>query len=256
MTTRSAPAIVYPETDGMPLPDGEYQAPLYVRTVGTLRTHFRNTPGARVNGDTFIYYVEGDPHRSVSPDCYVVFGLTDAALHSLSLEGNNTYLLWEVGKPPDFILEIGSSSTARTDLGSKRDLYAELGVGEYWRFDATGGEFYGEALVGERLVDGEYRRLVMRKEEDGRVGGRSDVLNLELWWEDGELRFLDLMTGEMLLSQEEEQDGRLAAEARAETAEARTREEEEARIAAQNRAETTEARMAELEAELRRLRGE
>ena len=249
MTTRSAPAIVYPETDGMPLPDGEYQAPLYRRIVRDLEVHFGSVPGARVNGDTFIYYVEGDPRRSVSPDCYVVFGLTEAALHSLSLEENNTYLLWEVGKAPDFILEIGSSSTAGADLGSKRALYAELGVREYWRFDATGGEFYGEALVGERLVDGKYVRLLMREEEDGRVGGRSDVLNLELWWEDGHLRFLDPTTGDRLLSQEEEQDGRLAAEARAETAETRAG-------AAESRAEVAEARLAELEEELRHLRGE
>ena len=59
MTTPATTSIIYPETDGMPLPDGEYQAPLYVRIVGTLRTHFRDIPGARVNGDTFIYYVEG-----------------------------------------------------------------------------------------------------------------------------------------------------------------------------------------------------
>ena len=242
MTTRSAPAIVYPETDGMPLPDGEYQAPLYVRTVGTLRTHFRGIPGARVNGDTFIYYVERDPRRSVSPDCYVVFGLTEAALHSLSLEGNNTYLLWEVGKPPDFILEIGSPSTAGADMGSKRDLYAELGVTEYWRFDATGGEFYGEPLVGERLVDGEYRRLVMRVEEDGRVGGHSDVLNLELWWEDGELRFWDPVTDRWLLSQMEEHE-------RADNAETQSAQE-------RARADNFQARLAELEAELRRVRGE
>ena len=116
MTTRSAPTIVYPETDGMPLPDGEFQAPLYRRIVRDLEVHFSNVPGSRVNGDTFIYYVEGDPRRSVSPDCYVIFGLSESALHSLSLEGNNTYLLWEVGKPPDFILEIGSPSTARADL--------------------------------------------------------------------------------------------------------------------------------------------
>ena len=74
-----------------------------------------------MNGDTFIYYVEGDPRRSVSPDCYVVFGLSDDALLSLSLEGNNTYLLWEVGKAPDFILEIGSKSTARADLGQEAE---------------------------------------------------------------------------------------------------------------------------------------
>ena len=263
MTTRSAPAIVYPETDGMPLPDGEYQAPLYVRTVGTLRTHFRDIPGARVNGDTFIYYVEGAPRRSVSPDCYVVFGLTDAALHSLSLEGNNTYLLWEVGKAPDFILEIGSESTANADLVRKRDLYAELGVGEYWRYDATGGEFYGERLVGERLVGGEYSGVELRHESDGRIWSHSEALNLDLWWVEGELRFWDPVTDRWLLSQEEEQDGRLAAEARAETAEVHAYEERTERLAAEARAntaearaETAEARMAELEEELRRLRGE
>ena len=75
MTTRAEAVVVYPETDGMPLPDGEYQAPLYRRIVRDLEVHFSNVPGARVNGDTFIYYVEGDPRRSVSPDCYVVFGL-------------------------------------------------------------------------------------------------------------------------------------------------------------------------------------
>ena len=77
MTTGAAAAIVYPETDGMPLPDGEYQAPIYVRVVSTLRVHFGDVPGARVNGDVFIYYVEGNPRRSVSPDCYVVFGLSE-----------------------------------------------------------------------------------------------------------------------------------------------------------------------------------
>ena len=144
------------------------------------------------------------------------------------LEGNNTYLLWEVGKPPDFILEIGSPSTGRVDLGRKRDLYAELGVGEYWRYDGSGGDFYGEPLVGEFLVDGEYRRLEMRHGSDGRVWSHSDALNLDLWWDDGDLRFWDPVAGRWLLNHEEERAGRLDAE----------------------------ARLAELEAELRRLRGE
>ena len=249
MTTPGATSIVYPETDGMPLPDGEFQAPLYVRIVGTLRTHFKDMPGVRVNGNTFIYYVEGDPRRSVSPDCYVVFGLSNDALLSLSLEGNNTYLLWEVGKVPDLILEIGSKSTATADLGSKRNLYAELGVGEYWRYDATGGEFYGEPLVGERLLDGEYSRVELRHESDGRILSHSEALNLDLWWVDGELRFWDPVADRWLLSQEEERDGRLVAETRAETAETRAEEERTARV-------TAESRVAELEAELRRLRGE
>ena len=103
-------------------------------------------------------------------------------------------------------------------------------------------KFYGEALVGERLVDVSMARMVMRVEKDGRVWGHSEVLNLELWWEDGDLRFLDPVTGEGLLNQEEEQDGRLAAEARAETAEVHAYEERSERLAAETRAETAESR--------------
>ncbi len=240
-------ALVYPETDGMPLPEGEFQAPLYRRTVGMLEVHFKRLRGSRVNGDTFIYYIEGDPRHSVSPDCYVVFGLSVESLDSI--ERNNVYLLWEVGKAPDFVLEIGSESTASTDLGRKRDLYAELGVGEYWRYDATGGDFYGEPLVGEYLVDGEYRRYELSRESDGRVWSHSDVLNLDLWWEDGDLRFYDPVTGCWLLSQGEEKAARLEAETRAGMAETRVGEERSGRLEA-------EARLAKLEAEIHRLRGE
>ena len=263
MTTGATTAIVYPETDGMPLPDGEYQAPIYVRIHSTLRTYFKDIPGAHVNGDTFIYYIEGNPRRSVSPDCYVVFGLSEDALESLSLQGNNTYLLWEVGKAPDFVLEIGSESTADVDLGRKRELYADIGVLEYWRYDASGGEFYGEPLVGERLVDGEYRRLEMRADSEGSVWARSDALGLELWWIDGELRFWEPVVGEWLLTHEEdrtgrlaEREGRLAAERRADTEREGRLAERTARLAERAAQLAVEERLTAMEAELRRLRGE
>ena len=59
---------------------------------------------------------------------------------------------------------------------------------EYWRFDSTGGEFYGEPLAGEYLEDGEYHRLPLRREEDGMVWAHSDALNLDLCWDSGGLR--------------------------------------------------------------------
>ena len=261
MTIRGATAIVYPETDGMPLPDGEYQAPLYIRVVGTLRVHFRDVPGARVNGDTFIYYVEGDPRRSVAPDCYVALGLSEESLESI--ERNNVYLVWEVGKAPDFVLEIGSRSTASRDLGSKRDLYAELGVSEYWRYDESGGDFYGEPLVGERLVDGVYQRLELRRESSDEVWAHSDVLDLDLWWTGGKLQFWDPMAGNWLLSHEEAQARADEEYARAEEAHVRAEEEyaraEEAHVRAEQERSgrlAADARVAELEAEIRRLRGE
>ena len=249
MTTKATATtdIIYPETDGMPLPDGLTQAPIYARILEMLRTFFKDLLDCEVNGDVFIYYIEGDNRRTVSPDCFVVFGLSEAALRSLDVR--NTYVMHEVGKPPDFVLEIGSPSTGREDTGRKRDLYAEIGVPEYWRYDATGGDYYGEALVGERLVDGDYQRFEMRSEDDGSVWSHSDALNLDLWWVEGELRFWDPVGEQWLLSHEEEHDGRLAEQERAEV-------ERGGRLIAEARAETAEARAARLEAELRRLRGQ
>ena len=241
-TTGRATTIVYPESDGMPLPDGLYQDPIFRRVVGALEVHFSDVKNALVSGNTFLYYVEGNPRRNVSPDCYVVFGLSEAALESLSIEKNNTYLLWEVGKPPDYVMEIASQSTWRRDLGEKRDLYARICVGEYWRYDQTGGDFYREPLVGERLVDGEYQRIEMGHESDGSVWAHSDALNLDLWWTDGELRYWDPVRSVWLLTHQEEKNARLVAEAQADS-------ERDARLAA-------EARAARLEAELQRLRGE
>ena len=270
--TATQTTIIYPETDGQPMPDGEYQSLIFRKTLTPLENHFREIPGAHVNGNTLLYYVEGDPNQSVSPDCYVVFGITPEAIHSLSEEGNNTYLLWEVGKPPDFVMEIASKSTRSNDLIGKRTLYARLGIPEYWRYDQTGGDFYGEPLVGERLVDGEYEPLTMREDEDGRVWARSDALNLDLYWDDGELRYWDPIAEEWLLNYEEEHEqrlaeragrleeraGRLAAESRADqeqagrlAAEQRAAQEQAARLEEQAARQALESRLAELQAQLR-----
>ena len=153
-------------------------------------------------------------------------------------------------------MEIGSESTGSVDLGSKRELYADMGVPEYWRYDPTGGDYYGEALVGERLVDGEYARFELRDEGDGSVWSHNEVLKLDLWWVDGEMKFWDPAGGEWLLSHEEEQDGRLAAEAGRLAAEAELEVERAVSARAEARADAAEARAAQLEAELRRMRGE
>jgi len=250
--------VFYPESDGMPLPDGEFQVPLFVEVQTILSLFFMNDLNNHVNGNTFIYYEEGNPQRFVSPDCYVAIGISMD-----SIESFNTYRIWEVGKPPDFVLEIGSPSTATTDLVSKRELYAEIGIPEYWRFDSTGGRFYREPLVGERLVDGEYRRLDMEREPGGRVRGHSEALGLDLCWDDGHLRFYDPAADRWLPNYRDIYAQADAVQIAKEFAESRAREERAARefaeanaYAARKAKEAAEARLAEMEAELRRLRGE
>ncbi len=231
-----ADEVFYPETDGMPLPDGLKQEPHFTEIVSTLRHHLGG-PTTLVSGDTFVYYVEGDPGRRLSPDCYVAFGVYVEAMMRL-----NSYRVWEAGKAPDFVLEIGSQSTASNDVGPKRELYASLGVREYWRFDPTGGDHYGEALVGEYLVEGEYRRFDMSAGLGVASRGHSPLLGLDLCWTEGRLRFYDPAAGRWLENYTE-------TAARAESAEAEANAERSARASA-------EARVVELEAELRRLRGE
>ena len=250
--TASAPSqteeIYYPETDGMPLPDGREQEPQYREAVSILEDRFKG-PRTFVSGNTFIYYVEGDASRRFAPDCYVVFDVD-----MTSIDRRNTYLVWEVGKSPDFAMEIGSRSTGGNDLGPKRDLYASLGIGEYWRFDPTGGDFYGEPLVGERLVDGEYVRFETRQEPDGRIWGHSPTLGLDLNWTDGRLRFYDPVAEEWLENFPEAVTRANSAEARAEAAEARADSAEAERDIASARADREAALRAEVEAELRALR--
>ncbi len=229
--------IIYPDTDGLPLPDSLEQDHFFIEILATLKA-FLEDLSVLVSGNTIIYYVEGDPTLSVAPDCYVVFGVGRASL----LERHRTYRVWEAGKFPDFVLEIGSPSTADNDLGPKRDLYARLGAREYWRYDPTGGDHYGEPLVGEYLVEGEYRRFEMMADPDGLPRAHSPLLNLDLRWEEDRLHFYDPAAGRWLENNAESVTRAEVAEARAEAAEAR--------------AETAEARMAEMQAELRRLRGE
>ena len=49
---------------------------------------------------------------------------TDPEAYRLS----NGYIVSEQGKPPDFVMEVASPSTAAADVGEKRDYYAEMGI--------------------------------------------------------------------------------------------------------------------------------
>ena len=179
-----------------PLPDGMFQFPIfaeiypvldtYLDTLGDPQTIFRSS-------NTFISYDPDNLNVRVGPDFYVAFNVEAPAIMRRLL-----YLPWEAGKPPDFVLEVGSESTGGQDTGQKRNIYARIGIGEYWRFDSTGGEIYGEPLVGEELVNGEYRRIALTTEPDGVLKGYSWALGLWLCWRDGMLKFYNDRTGEYL----------------------------------------------------------
>ena len=189
------------------------------------------------------------------PDRYVpdlIFARVDEPDTVVKIQ--NGYVIDEVGKPPDFVLEVASPSTGRADYTTKRDGYARLGVVEYWRFDPSGGEYHDRPLAGDLLVDGAYEPIETHYEPDGSIWGRSAALALDLYWEEGSLRFYDYGRGVFLPEYREVRGQRDAEMARRRLAEARAESEAEARAEAESRAESEAGARAEAEAELERLR--
>ena len=195
-----------------PLPEAMYQYPILLEVLPILGAHLnRLYPREEVfhGSNTFICYDPNNLNVRVGPDFYFAFGV-DAAV----IERTKLYLPWLVGKPPDFVLEVASESTADHDVTGKRQIYAEIGVPEYWRFDRSGGDYYGESLAGDRLVNGIYQPAPLSQEPDGILKGYSPALQLSLCWDRERLRFYDPEKGEYLLNLEAEQAARERAEAR------------------------------------------
>ena len=176
--------------DMVPQPDAMQQELPLTDLVATIRdalTQREPSQTVFVSSSTFLCYDPTNLNRRLQPDLYVAFGVEEPAIR----DRDAGYLPWEVGKQPDFVLELASVSTARNDLTRKRDIYAMMGIPEYWRFDATGGAYYGTPLVGEQLVDGAYETLPITEEPDGHPKGYSPVLGLTLAWHQGVFRVFD-----------------------------------------------------------------
>ena len=209
--------------------DRVLQFPPMYRVIGILFEMYKDRPDVFATGGGFILYDRTNGNRRVAPDFLIVFDVDAVYIR----ENLPNYLMWEIGKPPHFVMEVASQSTAANDLGHKRELYERLGVQEYWRFDHKDGEHYGQPLAGERLVGGVYLPYEILSDEDGSLRGYSELLDMVFYWDGHEFDVLDPETGLTL--------NKIA------VAEARTQAEREARLAA-------EARERDLLTEIERLR--
>ena len=166
-----------------PLPEGMEQNPAILRIINIIEAHLKSRyllEEVFIDTNTPVCYNRDNLNDWVMPDVYIAFDVDAPAIRQRKL-----YLPWEAGKPPDFVLEVGSESTSQNDLGPKRDRYAQIGVLEYWRFDPSGGGHYGQPLTGERLVNGVYLPIELTTEPDGILKGHSPILGRSLCWQDG-----------------------------------------------------------------------
>ena len=230
-----------PATDGLPMPESTIQLKPLAYTVNALKRFLRHRPDTFVAGDLLVYQ-EGCPDEDgrvspvwVAPDVMVAFGVED--------RDRDSYVVWREGKPPDFVMEIVSSSTWKRDRDEKPAIYASLGVDEYLLFDAAGG-LLEPRLQGHALRDRAYQPLPPEPLPNGELSVRSEVLGLCAYLKgpQRELRWFDPASGKDLEDYDEVHDARDAAEARAAEEAAGRREAEE--------------KIAELQARIQRLRCE
>lgn len=229
---RFAPTVVYPSSDGEPMAETERHRKALMDLVDMVDRHFQDVPDVHVSGNLLLYYEEGDPHKVISPDVFMVRGVSKKELR--------TYKTWEQSPTIDFVIELASPSTYTKDFKEKKEIYAKiLQVQEYYIYDP-----YHEiepSFVGFRLINGEYEDIAFI---DGRL--QSEVLGLELGERSGVLRLYNPNTRTWLEPSRERvakaETRAQDAETRALTAERRAQEEAQARQNAET--ELAEAREA------------
>ena len=241
-----------PSSDDEPVPWDTRQAVAIVDCFDCLQRYWRGRLDVFVGLDQFVYW---DPaykpgtkggNPPPAPDVYVAFGVAN--------RHRSSYVVWEEGKPPDFVLEVASPSSRRKDEKEKPKIYAKIGVPEFFLYDPEGK--LTPALSGFELRGGTrpaYRALPEERFPGGAVGVRSKVLGLCLCVRppgpeplDGSLCWYDPAAGAFLPTRLE-----LADDRRRLADDWRRLADDKRQVEA--RAAASEARVAELEARIEKM---
>ncbi len=215
--------IEYPESDGQPMGETDKHILLMMTLRFMLDEFFRATPRVYVGSNLMCYYIEGDPKKSISPDVFIVRGAEKGE--------RRVYKFWEE-PAPQVVIELSSRKTSKADLTTKKDIYASLGVREYFIFDP---EYkLAPPLRAFRLHGTNFVEEIIR---DNRV--MSLELGLELVNNGETLRLYQPLTEKYLLTPPE-------IYARVDVEAARADDELSARQKAENRADRLAAKLREL----------
>ena len=97
-----------------------------------LTEHLGHFDSTIVLSEIPVRWTPGQARGHRIPDLLVAFSIDRE-----QEEFQNGYSIRDLGKPPDFVLEVASVRTVDNDVGPKRRDYANFGIPEYWRFDPT-----------------------------------------------------------------------------------------------------------------------
>lgn len=147
--------VYYPESDGKPTAETLNHILVITYLLDVLMTWFRDQKDMYVGANNLIYYEVGFPKASFAPDVYLIPGLDKTPRRVLKL--------WEEKRAPAVIFEITSRATWEEDLGDKLELYARLGVLEYFVYDVEHEELAPPCVVFDSSVPSTNQFLPMRR---------------------------------------------------------------------------------------------
>ena len=210
-------SVEYPGEDGLPMPTNLDHYAWSMVCYRMLKHRFRGCRDLLIACDMLVYYKRGEDKIALAPDVFVSFGVPPGQRASYSVRRE--------GKPPDVVLEFASPSTVRNDAGEKKEKCQQLGVREYWLVDPVGG-YHDPQVQGFQLVGALYEQLPSEEGSEGMVAVWSPLLQLELRFADGQLRFWDREKALNVELPEEERDRLRLKERRGRLEERRGRLEE------------------------------
>ncbi len=179
----------YPDSDGRFMGDTDFHSVALIWLREALEDYFAGQP-VYIASNLIYYYKEGDPHSRKDPDVLVAKGV--------GTHWRRSYRIWEEQVIPCTLFEIASKRTWRVDVGEKRQLYARLGVKEYFVFDPE-GRYLNPVLQGFRTR--KHQPIPMKPRADGGLGSRE--LGLRMVPEGAMLRLIDPRAGQRILTRSE-----------------------------------------------------
>ncbi len=227
--------IIYPSGDGEPVAESYDHVYAILTTLEVLRLYLQGRR-ATVLANQFLYYAEGFPKLRVAPDVMVLYDVEPG--------GRDSYKTWEEKQVPKVIFEMTSPGTKKEDQETKKDLYANIEVQEYWLFDPK-AEWIEEQLIGYKLSENGYQLI---------TNNCSEVLQLRLEVEGKIIGFYRLDNGEKLLVSDELVEALQRETLRRTEAEALAEQEYQRAEQEHQRAEQEHQRANDLEALLSRYR--
>jgi Uma2 family endonuclease len=187
---------LYPAEDGEPMAETQ----IHIRAIILLFQAFEDFLIRQLDiyiaANMFWYWEKGNPGARRAPDVMIIKGVGRAERRS--------FFTWrENGAVPSVIVEVVSKKKYRDDYFTKRELYAKLGVKEYFLFDPEAIHFRPPLVGFRRNERGRYVRI--KPDSDKRL--RCDELGLLLQSEGKTLRLIDAATGQSVLSRDERAEG-------------------------------------------------